>query len=579
MDNGRRYAKRPLSVGFVYSRGSATRNVSPVIARLIGVVALVYAASAQDPVPQDPPILFRERVNLVTVPVTVRDRQGRSVGSLKREDFQLFDNGRIQVISRFSAERSSSSVPAVETAETRESLPAAARAPAPERFVAYVFDDVHTSFADLARVRDAAWVHMQESLLDRDRAAIYTTSGQTMLEFTDDHDALHKTLFALSPHPRFPPAGIECPDVSHYQAELIVNRSDPTALALAVQETMGCMGLRDPRAAEGFARTAAIQRLAQGNQGTQAALETILQVVKRMTAAPGQRVIVLASQGFVVSIDNQTRNDIVDIAVKANVTINGLDARGLYGNGLFDASKSASALGNMQKAQMELEAQRTSTDIVAELAEGTGGLFFQNSNDLVGGFRKLAGVPEHVYLLGFSPDNLRMDGSFHFLKVKVNGGGALKARARRGYYAPKQAADPREVERTELRQALFSREEQRAFPVEVVAEPSVSGEGKLQLTIRTRIHVKSLRYREEGGMHKNAVTLVYGIFDRNGTLVGGETETIELNLKPATWALQEPVMQARRTFPIQAGRYSVRVLAQDAEERRLTALNTSTEIR
>jgi hypothetical protein len=221
---------------------------------------------------------------------------------------------------------------------------------------------------------------------------------------------------------------------------------------------------------------------------------------------------------------------------------------------------------------------RISSDIVAELAEGTGGVFFQNSNDLAGGFRKIADVPEHVYLLGFSPDNLRMDGSYHALKVWLNGHEALTAHARRGYYAPTQVSDAREAEKAEMQQALYSREEQRELPAEVKAGPSQSSEGRLQLTIRTRVHVKALRYRKESGQHKNALTLVYGVFDRNGNLVAGETDTIELTLTPATLAGEDPVMQAQRTFAIQPGTYSVRVLVRDAEERHLTALNASADV-
>jgi hypothetical protein len=227
---------------------------------------------------------------------------------------------------------------------------------------------------------------------------------------------------------------------------------------------------------------------------------------------------------------------------------------------------------------MELEALRVSGDIVAELAEGTGGIFFQNSNDLLGGFRKAADVPEHVYLLGYSPDNLKADGSFHALKVTAKGNGDLTVRARRGYYAPKEETDVKQAEKDEIQQLLFSRDEQRSFPAEVEAVPTQSGEGKLQMTVRTRVHVKALRYREEDGQHKNALTLVYGVFDRNGALVAGETDTIQLNLTPAALAGEDPVMLARRTFQIKPGMYSVRVVVQEAEERHLTALNAIADV-
>jgi VWFA-related protein len=73
---------------------------------------------------------------------------------------------------------------------------------------------------------------------------------------------------------------------------------------------------------------------------------------------------------------------------------------------------------------------------MAELADGTGGTYFHNSNDLDAGFRKLTLAPEYLYLLEFTPQDVKQDGSYHRLKVKVDESG-LKLQARRGYYAPK----------------------------------------------------------------------------------------------------------------------------------------------
>src|SRR6266700_1686809 len=53
---------------------------------------------------RDEPAMFQARVNLVIVPVVVRDRQGKAVGNLKQEDFQLFDRGKPQYIARFIME-------------------------------------------------------------------------------------------------------------------------------------------------------------------------------------------------------------------------------------------------------------------------------------------------------------------------------------------------------------------------------------------------------------------------------------------------------------------------------------------
>src|SRR6266404_1724398 len=53
---------------------------------------------------RDTPPTFRVRVNLVLVRVVVRDSNGQIVPNLKKEDFQLSDNRKPQVISTFSTE-------------------------------------------------------------------------------------------------------------------------------------------------------------------------------------------------------------------------------------------------------------------------------------------------------------------------------------------------------------------------------------------------------------------------------------------------------------------------------------------
>jgi VWFA-related protein len=67
------------------------------------------------------------------------------------------------------------------------------------------------------------------------------------------------------------------------------------------------------------------------------------------------------------------------------------------------------------------------------LAEGTGGTFFENSNDLEAGFRQVAEAPEVMYLLELPLEGVKADGSYHKLKVKVGREG-VAVQARRGYF-------------------------------------------------------------------------------------------------------------------------------------------------
>jgi VWFA-related protein len=116
------------------------------------------------------------------------------------------------------------------------------------------------------------------------------------------------------------------------------------------------------------------------------------------------------------------------------VTISAVE---LYTTILDASTETARTLRSTQaKAQYRGESMSLNEDITAELADGTGGRYFHNSKDLQGGLQTLTEVPEYVYLLELSLQNIKQDGACHLLKVKVDQDG-LKLQARRGYFAPK----------------------------------------------------------------------------------------------------------------------------------------------
>ena len=549
---------------------------------LIGLVfALSSYAQTQvaETVTKEEPATFKTRVNLVLVPVVVRDKEGRTIGTLKQEDFQLLDKGRPQLITRFTVEKTmpappKKGKPSPDSNEKEIELP--------ERFLAYVFDDIHLAFADLARSRDAAWKHISETLRPVDRAAVYSTSGQTILEFTDDKDKLHETLMRLFPRPIGGRNASDCPQMSYYMADMIQNHNDPIALQGAIAETMACAHLDATMAnvADSMVRTAASREISVGDQETRLSLGLLRDIVRRMGSVPGQRTILLVSPGFITPQLEQEKTDVTDRAIRANVTISTLDARGLWVDPTFDASRTyASATASRVLAQYERDQASANADVLAELAVGTGGSFFQNNNDLEEGFRKLTAAPEYLYLLGFSPQNLKLDGSFHALKVTLRTPPGLTATARRGYYAPRHLSDPAETAKEELREALFSREELKELPIELHTQFFKPSNETARVTVMTHIDIKELRFRKNEGRNYNNLTIVAAVFDRNGNYVTGNQKLLEMRLKDETIEQRARTgFTLRSTFDVKPGAYLIRLVVRDSEGQQMSAQNGAVDI-
>ena len=556
----------------------------------------------QQPPPKPPdevtthetPATFRTKVNLVLVPVVVRDRQGRAVGDLHKEDFQLFDKGKPQTISSFSIETLASQTAEPVKTETLpqvsgEEMPATVNpADVPKRFVIYLFDDVHISQTDLMQVRAAAERHIDGSLVPTDRAAIYTTSGRTTLDFTDDRAKLHATLLRITPQPIARARSQLCPDISYYQADLIIDNNDPSALQAAVQDAIVCMTL-DPtdassvQAAQSMSRATASQVLNAGESETRLALRSLKDAVRRISAMPGQRSIVMVSPGFLTLFDlQQDKTEIIDHAIRANVIISTLNARGLYtivpfGNPSQPTPQSPA--GAFMRSQYQLASARTEEDVLSEFAYGTGGVFFHDNNDLVEGFKRVAARPEFIYVLGFSPQNLKLDGRLHSLKISLRNAGKLDVQARSGYYAPQHLADPEQTAKQEIQDALFSREELRDIPLVMHTQFFKPGGEDAKLAVLARVDVKRLHFRKENGRNQDDLTVVSGLFDRNGNLVTGNSKTVEMRLKDQTLESKlNSGITVKSSFDVKPGSYMIRLVIRDSEGQEMAAANGTVDI-
>ena len=424
---------------------------------VLGAVCLVAASGAQ--VPRQKPddvqtgsYHLQINVNRALIPVVVRDKQGRTVGDLNKEDFTVLDEGKPRAISGFMVERrrvlshvaegSAAPAPPVKTAPDGTVLPS--------RITVFLFDDMHLSAEDLAQVRAAGMKVISGAMTGTDMAAVVSMSGHVNTGLTRDKAKLEEGLNKLVPEGIFHSDAMECPSIDYYEADLIENKHDPVAVQDANQKYTNCnpaltsaadlgSGSNLPNA-ERMVDAAAQRALNVGHQDIQTTYAGIAAFVQRMGQLPGQRTLILVSPGFLnIERDALARESgIIDMAIKADVTISALDARGLYTTEMT-ASQHSPALGGRSlqvNADMQRSSMKLAENAMAELSDGTGGRFFHNSNDLALGLQELSEAPDCLYLLEFSLQGVKQNGAYHQLTVKVDRPG-IEVEARRGYFVPK----------------------------------------------------------------------------------------------------------------------------------------------
>ena len=387
---------------------SSTKSLVAITLGWLALILCTQATTAQTNETHAPNggITIKVSVDSVLVPVVVRDAHGRAVGNLKKEDFQLFDQGKFQTISGFSiqeravpegnAKSSGTATPAPNADALGAIAPGVAAQPAilPQRFIILLFDDLHLNVAELAQVQKAAARVLVESLAASDAAAVVSTSG-TNSGLIQDRAKLQEAIMGLNAH------------------------------ELSQADKMG--------------RTTPAQELALET------LATIREFVSKMETLPGQRTLILISPGFPSMTPELMveKSEILDLAARSDVTISALDARGLYSAEIDASEQGGTSTPDMltaQQSQYRSAMMKFNEDVMAELADGSGGTFFHDRNDLAEGFRNLAAAPEFVYLLEMSLQGVKPNGGYHRLNVKVDQA-ELKLQARRGYFAPKPAND------------------------------------------------------------------------------------------------------------------------------------------
>jgi VWFA-related protein len=585
----------------VPSCGKLGRFVGTALAVLLGCATIFPTPiKAQQSPPQEvstrnvePTFKLQAERNMVTVRVVVRNKQGEVIDNLRREDFQLFDRGKKQIIVQFSVEKPAPNAAEKPAPSPSPPEPGAPQGPPPafilpRRFVALYFDDVNTGMSGLARTRDAADRFLKTSLHPGDRVGVFTASGQKPLDFTNDLAKVHQALFDLRPHPLIAVDEM-CGAITPFEAYLVsqltgFKEQNNDVITLLQTEKSNCCGGCPPPSPDQI-RMEAYRVQAETEKRATIALQGIESLVRVMTTLPGQRSLVFISDGFLSQTLGDALSRLADRALHANIVINALDARGLFvGSMLADASVAGRDLppgGPMESLKERLLTEEAMADsgAMGTLAQDTGGILYENNNDLEAGFRRVAATPDTYYTLAFSPENLKHDGAYHPLKVTLVSAKGLSVQARKGYYAPKKAEDLAAQEKEDIQEAAFSTNEMQGLPIQVNMQFFMLNKTDAEIDVVTHINLQQVHFRKEGDRNLDNLTLATAVFDRDGNFIAGQQKVLELRLRDQSLAkfLQTGV-RIESELNVKPGTYLIRTVVRDSESGQISALNRTLEI-
>src|SRR5262245_31734789 len=153
----------------------------------------------------------------------------------------------------------------------------------------------------------------------------------------------------------------------------------------------------------------------------------------------------MASNTAIEAVQAQTLLEDMQIlyetATRANVAIYSVDPRGPAANGDLTTLSMGTTEGvsptftTMASAALRADVRRQ-VGTLRSFSEATGGIATVGTNDFAGGFKRIVEDNSAYYVLGYHPADLKQDGKFHEISVKVKKPG-VQVRARKGYYATK----------------------------------------------------------------------------------------------------------------------------------------------
>jgi VWFA-related protein len=552
----------------------AVRKLSNCLCNVVVVSQLLSLALAQPQTSttlEDKTVVFKAGSELVTVPVVVTDKSGTHIHNLKKEDFELREDGKLQKISTFEEVQKTNiltphQVPSDQFSNVLDP------GPEPVNLSILVIDFLNTPFEDQVTVKNELTKYLAELGNNPQPTSILllTRNGLRVL-----HD------FATNP--------------TKLSSAL---QKAPTEKQLVEQANQEAVPARTPPEI-----TAEIERQRKMEQQMESVerrnavmmtLQAMQEVAESCAGLPGRKAVLWASAGFPFTMNELSMSmniagpkldSFADVSAfyektwkalnQAQVALYPVDVRGLTNPMKADASI------NNPRGEFYGHAQWMNTETIGTFqtfAQATGGRAFYNTNDLKGVFQKATDDNSAYYMLGYylETDSKKKTG-WHKLTVHIRRNDA-QARARSGFFVTSVKPDTRNE--TALKTALGSPLNYTAIPITGHWQKIVSAkeQGKKTAIFLLTMPANFVEIDESDNDHMQLEFAAVALTE-TGAVAGKSFKTIDGHPKGESLnRIRSQAVDYRGDLVVPPGEYTVRFVVQDQLNGRMGSLSTHLKV-
>ena len=547
-------------------RPGITARRAQALACAAVLVTLGPSGNAQ---PQQP--VFRTTTRLIVQSVTVKDKDGKVVEGLTAKDFSVTEDGQPQDIAFVEFQRIQGSAPgAAAQAGTADAQPApAAAAPQP---AAPPNDQVERATVTQITAPPPGDIRYQDR-----RLLVFYFDGSAMSP-PDQIRAYSNALKYIDT--QMTPADLVA--IMVFQDGAVSVKTDFTDNKNTLREVIQILIYGDDQNNDGIPDhpegTAFGQNDAEFNIfNTDRQLAALQTAVSMLRPLPEQKTLLYFASGIRLNgSDNQAQlRATVNAAIRANVTLNPIDARGLVaapplgdasraspgGIGMFTGKLAEAAVTNLQRSQ----------DTLYALAKDTGGKAMFDYNDLSLGIVQAAQAVSDYYIVGYYSSHIETDGKFRRVRMTLNGGVAGELAYRQGYYADKAFGRFNDADRErQLEEALMLDNPVTDITIAMEVNYFQLNRAEYFVPVAVKIPGSELELAKRRGAARTLIDFIGEVKDNYGYTIQNVRDRLDIKLseETASQLVTRPI-QYETGFTLLPGKYVIKILARDSTTGRI----------